>query len=152
MCDIGPLRNWLIASLTTLIGAIGLVTAAAILNNSFFGAPASPALMIAAGVAAALAVVLLGFAISALNAYCQCLSGRCEGQCSNLRNLLSGVVAVLGIQATACFAAAGIAWIPWAGAAPMYVILGAFIIQVPLIISGIAFALALAKCGQPAPA
>jgi hypothetical protein len=149
MCDIKPLRNWLLASLSGILVAIGLIVAAAIANNSFFGAPASPGLMITAGFVTAFAVVFVGLAINALDAYFRCLMGRCEGQCSNLRNLLNGVRVVLGIQAAACFVAAGIAWIPWAGAIPMYVILGALFLQLVLLVSGIAFVNALARCGRP---
>lgn len=61
---------------------------------------------------------------------------------------LAALKTVLGIQATACFAAAGIAWIPWAGDVPMGVILAALIIQAALIATLIGFWIAVATCLQ----
>jgi hypothetical protein len=70
----------------------------------------------------------------------------CSGAYSNLRNAITALITVLTIQATACFVAAGIAWIPWAGQAPMWVILGTLFIQMPLIPSLIAFGVQLVDC------
>jgi hypothetical protein len=72
----------------------------------------------------------------------------CAAEFSNFMSALAGLMTVLGIQAAASFAAAGIAWMPWAGQAPMWVILGALVVQLALIPSLIAFFEALVRCAQ----
>jgi len=59
---------------------------------------------------------------------------------------------VLAIQAIASFAAAAIAWIPWAGQTPMWLILGALVVQLALIPSIIVFFDALVRCVEAAAA
>ena len=148
MCNINPVQNFLIAALGVTVAAAGAVVTAAISNNSFWSAPGSVGIMITAGILTLVALGLLAAAISALNTFCSCLMGRCEQACSNLKNLLTGTSVVLGSQATACFVAAGFAWIPWAGQGPMWVIAATLIIEVVLITSAFIFFNALSSCGQ----
>jgi hypothetical protein len=151
MCDINPVRNLLLATLAAIVAAAGAVVTAAVSNNSFWGAPGSVGIMISAGVLTAVAIGLLAATSNALSTFCNCLMGRCQQACSNLKNLLAGANAVLGFQVVACFAAAGIAWIPWAGQGPMWVIAATLTLQVALIISGLVFLSTLSSCGeQPA--
>ena len=128
-CNAQTLRTWLGISSGTILTSAGFVGGAAAANNSFFGAPASPGLMLLAAAAAGGADGALGKAVEELDAYCECLGDSCEGQCRNLRANLEAIRVVMRAQGAACVAAAGIAWIPWAGAVPMYVILGALIAQ-----------------------
>lgn len=150
MCDPGRVRAWLAGASAAIITSIALIGVAIGLNASFFGAPGAPVPLVAAGVSAGTAVALLSQAVSALDAFCACLQERghhaCVGICRNLRTNLDAIRVVVGIQATACFAAAGIAWIPWAGAAPMVVIGGALVAQVFLLISAMAFYVQLENC------
>lgn len=152
-CDPGSLIASLVAAGVAIAVAIGFIVAAAIANNSFFGAAGSPALMVGAGVSSGVATGLLGLAKSAADAYFQCAGSppACLGAYDNLIAALAAMITVMGIQTTACFVVAGIAWIPWAGGAPMYVILGALIIQAALIPTIIAFANALISCISSLP-
>ena len=68
-----------------------------------------------------------------------------------MRATLTASAAVLGIQATACLAAAFHAWIPIAGSVLMWIILVALVIQLALIASAIYFFTALEKCNNPPP-
>jgi len=135
-----------------LAGAIAAVIVAAVLNNGFFSAPASPAAMVTAGLLAAAAAAALAVAKGQADSFFQCMGAppACAGALSNLLNALTALITVLGIEATACFVAAGFAWIPWAGAAPMYVILAALIIEAVLVPTLIAFAVTLVSCAQHA--
>ena len=154
MCDPSPVRNWLIGPAATVASAAAIALGAAAVNNTGWYAWLAPAGMLVAAGLAGLAVVFCGMAIDALDVFCACAGSRCAGPCSNLRNTLNAARVVLGIQATACLAAAAIAWIPWAGSAPIYVIVGALIIQVGLVISAIVFMSQLASCQTdtvPAP-
>jgi hypothetical protein len=150
LCDPGPFRAWLSGASAAIIAAIALIIAAAVLNASFWAAGGSPIVMLAAAASAYIAVGLLSQAISRLNELCACLSesggGSCSGSCQNLRTNLDAIRIVVGIQASACVAAAGIAWIPWAGAAPMAVILGALVVNAALLVSAMAFWVQLENC------
>jgi len=154
MCDLSSFQILLGTAGAFIAGAIAAVIVAAVLNNGFFSAPASPAAMITAGGLTLAAIGSLIAARALVESYFQCMGAppACAGALSNLLNALAGLLTVLGIQAAACFAAAGIAWIPWAGGAPMYVILGAFIIQAALIPTVIVFSVALVNCVQQAAA
>jgi hypothetical protein len=147
MCDLSQLTIFLSAAAALVAVAIAAIVVAAILNNGFFSAPGSPAFMVAAGVSTLLAVAALK---NAYNLAAACSTPACGGALSNLLNVLAALITVLGIQAVACFAAAGIAWIPWAGQVPMYVILGSLISQAILIPSAIAFAVAFVDCVKTA--
>jgi hypothetical protein len=133
------------------------VIVAAVLNNGFFSAPASPAAMITAGGLTLGALAAVAGAKALVDSYFQCAGAPpgCAGALSNLLSALVALMTVLSIQATACFVAAGIAWIPWAGAAPMYVLIATFIIQLALIPTIIAFSVTLVDCVKnattPAP-
>lgn len=150
MCDL--------PSIIALLGtAAGLITASLValgvaiaLNNGFFSAPGSPAAMVTAGALVAAAAAVLGPASGLINDYVTCMNAgaACAGQLSNVQNALAGLITVLGIQAVASFAAAGIAWIPWAGQAPMWVILGSLVVQLALIPSVIVFFNDLVRCAE----
>jgi hypothetical protein len=140
-CDLTGVYGLLTAASVSIAVAIAFVIAAAAANNSFFGAAGSPALMIGAGVASLAAVGTLAGARAMIESYFGCMGSpaECQGQLNNLLNVIAALMTVLSIQATASFVTAGIAWIPWAGAAPMYVILGALIVQAALIPTAVAF-------------
>jgi hypothetical protein len=146
MCDLTPLRNLLIGLAAAIVSAAAVALGAAAVNNTGWYAWLAPAGMLLAAGLTGLAVLLCGFAIDALNAFCACAGGRCAGQCGNLRTTLNAARVVLGIQATACLTSALSAWIPWVGSAPIYVIVGALIIQSALIIAAIAFMAQLGAC------
>jgi hypothetical protein len=154
MCDL--------PTIVALLGsAAGLITASLValgvaiaLNNGFFSAPGSPAAMAVAGGLLVAAVAVLSPASALINDYVSCMNAgaACAGQLSNVQNALAGLITVLGIQAVASFAAAGIAWIPWAGQAPMWVILGSLVVQLALIPSIIVFFNDLVRCAEAAAA
>ena len=150
MCDFTPVRNWLIGLAAAITVAAAVALGAAAVNNTGWYAWLAPAGMILAAAITASAILLCGAAIDALDAFCACAGSRCAGACSNLRATLNAARVVFGIQATACLVAAGVSWIPWVGAAPIYVIIGALIVQLALIISAIYFVTQLASC-QTAP-
>lgn len=149
-CNITPLLGFLIAALAFALMADSMLVAAAIANNSFWLALGTPAISLLAGACAAAAGALLLAAVNALNTYCQCLEGNCAGDCNNLANTLKGAAAVMFSEATACAVASGFDWIPWVGAAPIYVIIATVVLQIPLIIMAISFTNQLATCGQSA--
>jgi hypothetical protein len=151
-CDLTPVFALLTAAAISIAIAIGFIIAAAAANNSFFGASGSPGLMVAAGVAALAAVGSLAGTRAMVESYFVCMGSpeQCIGAFNNLLNAITGLMTVLSIQSTASFAAAGIAWIPWVGAAPMYVILGALIIQAALIPTVTVFVNDLITCVQEA--
>lgn len=152
MCDISPIRNWLIATLIAIIAAVAIIIGAAIANGSWWLAWTSPFGMLAAAGATGLAIVFCGRAISALDTFCECAGSSCTGPCRNLRSVLVAANVVLGIQATTCLAAAAAAWIPVVGQVIMWTIIGALTIQTALIISAFAFISQLASCqSTPAP-
>ena len=148
MCEVGGLLASLGSAGGLIIVAIGLITAAAIANNSFWLAGGSPALMVGAGGSVLAAVAALAVAKALAEEYFQCMGApsECLGEFQNFITNIDALMIILSIQATASFVAAGIAWIPWAGAAPMYVIIGALTIQAGLIPSLTAFWVALEEC------
>jgi hypothetical protein len=148
MCEIDTtLISVAAAGIVAAIVAIGVAVG---LNNSFFGAPGAPAAMVAAGIASVAAVVALRLLIVDVNEYFSCMGSpdSCSVELSNVINSINALVVVLGIQATACFVAAGIAWIPWAGSAPMYAILASLITQLALVPSLYIFMADLASCAN----
>lgn len=150
MCDLTPVRNWLVATLFAIFAVVGIIIAASIANGSFFLAWTAPAFMLAAAAVTGVAILFLALASSALDTFCKCAGPSCDGPCGNLKNVLAAAKVVLGIQATACLAAALIAWIPVAGLPLMWTILGALVVQAALIISAFAFLSQLSRC-QLAP-
>jgi hypothetical protein len=159
MCDDTAVKVWLSIATGLVATAIGLIIAAAVANGSFFGAWASPGLMLGAAAATGGAVVALGFAASAMQEYYDCLrrvgaiGTQCAGALANWMNNVAALKTVLGIQAAACLANAAIAWIPWGGQVQMWVILGALIAQAVLIVSLGFFISELNKClPTPPPA
>jgi hypothetical protein len=102
--------------------------AAAASNVSVVASLGTPALLGIAGVSALASAVTFGLADAALKQYCSSLAGsgkHCEGQCGSLDGTLKALAAVMGVDATACFSAAGISWIPFAGLVPIQAIFGA---------------------------
>jgi len=149
MCDLSPVRNWLIATLVAIFAAIAIIIGAAIANGSWWYAWTAPIGMLAAAGATGLAIIFCGRALSALDTFCKCAGSSCAGPCGNLRSVLIAANVVLGIQATTCLGAAAAAWIPVAGQVVMWIIIGALVIQAGLIISAFAFMSQLATCQSP---
>jgi hypothetical protein len=146
MCDPSAVRNWLAATLAGMLIVVAIIIGAIVANSIWYYAFAAPGVMISAALATGAALFCCNQAINALNAFCNCAGRKCAGQCGNLRNTLIAMATVLGIQATACLAAAAPAWIPGVGQAPMYVIIGALLIQIALAISALAFLSQLGNC------
>jgi hypothetical protein len=109
--------------------------------------------MVGAGVSSGVATGAHGHAKGAADAYFQCAGSppACLGAYDSLIAALAAMITVMGIQTTACFVVEGIAWIPWAGGVPMYVILGALIIQAAMIPTIIAYANDLINCISSLP-
>lgn len=118
-----------------VVAAAASVGVAAVLNAGFFSAPGAPFAMVAAGAAASAAVGVLKSAIDDVQIYQKtgCCAADCISKADQLQSLLAGAATVVAAEASACYAAAGIAWIPWASQPAMQVILGAFILEIPLI-------------------
>ncbi len=152
MCEISTALLWLAAG--GIVGAIASLGVAIALNNAFCTAPAAPGAMIAAGVASLVAVTALSLLGSEISNYYECMNApqACAVDLTNAINAVNALKTVLGFQASACFVAAGIAWIPWAGAVPMYVILASLIIQLAVIPSLIIFLINLVSCANDATA
>ncbi len=140
-------------ALAFIIAAIAVIVAAAILNNGFCTAIASPGLMVVAGGLTLVAIATLAAARAEASSYFQCMGAppACVGALNNLLSAIAALLTVLAIQATACFVAAGFAWIPWVGAVPMYVILGSLILDLALVPTTIVFAVILVNCVQQEP-
>jgi hypothetical protein len=140
MCNFSMIDVYLTACGVGITAALISLGIAIALNNGFFSAPGSPVAMIAAGIATGVALGSIYLARGAFEEYLSCMelshrgiSALCESSISNFMNAIAALATILGIQTTACFAAAGIAWIPWAGQAPMWVILATLILQIPII-------------------
>lgn len=148
MCNENSIRNYLIAGYSAILSAIGFIVTAAVLNNSFFGAPGAPFLMLSAAGFTGLASLFFSFAKGKMEEYIKCMgyNDSCSASYNNFFKAINALIVVLGIQTTACLAAAGIAWIPWFGAVPMYAIIGTLIIQFAVGISLIIFAIELINC------
>src|SRR5947209_8937624 len=100
-----------------------LIIGESVTTLSFWLAWQSPVWMgFAAGFTYA-AAYLCSKALDALEVFCKCAGPKCAQECSSMRATLTASAAVLGIQATACLAAAFHAWIPIAGSVPMWIIL-----------------------------
>lgn len=153
MCDLTPVRNWLIATVVAIFAAVAIIIGAAIANASWWLAWTAPIGMAFAAAATGLAMLFCGFAKSALDAFCKCAakSPACASPCSSLGNVLAAAITVLGIQATACLWAALAAWIPGAGQFLMWIIIGSLVIQAALILSAIVFLNQLSTCQTSAP-
>lgn len=151
-CSDSAVNYWLAAAAAALATAIGFVIAAIVANNSFWAAVASPGLMLAAGLAAAAAGLALNQARAAMRNYYQCLlrsgaiGSQCEGALLNWERNLLAIELVLGILAGSCATAAIVAWVPWAGQASMWPILGSLIALAPLIASLFYFTGTLRRC------
>lgn len=150
MCDWTPVRNWLIAALVTMALAVASVFVALNLSS----VPQSIAMLVAAAMTG-LAIGLISLALGALTAFCACAGPPCAGPCANLRAVLLAINVVLGIQVAACLATAAVVLIPilgtWLGGRQIYVIYGALVLQVALLVSAFAFLAQLSSCqpGRP---
>lgn len=149
MCELTNFTGLMIGAKAAILAAIAFIIAAAIANNSFFGAAGSPALMVLAGISTLAAIGLLAAAKDAALTYYHC-ARTCTGEWNNLSQAFTALMTVLSIQATACFIVAGIAWIPWAGGVPMYAILAALIVQLALIPTLIIFGIDFVNCVERA--
>jgi hypothetical protein len=123
MCDehLDQARTLSVAAGAAIGGAIVAVVVAIALNGGVFTAPGAVIPMIIAGTAAGSAAGLLRAGLKALELYIACggLHPTCDGKFYNLRNGVTGAATAAGAWSGACFATAGIAWIPWAGGVPM---------------------------------
>jgi hypothetical protein len=149
MCNPNPLRNWLIAIAGTITTAASMIGVAIALN----GSPKpylAPAFMFTAAGFTGLAVLWCGFAINALNVLDACTGKRCIGQSGNIRRVLIAAGTILGIQATACGIVALVSAVPFLSQPAMWVIFGALLVQVALILTAIAFFNNLATCARSA--
>lgn len=158
MCDFSVVAGLLTsASLAITVATIAIGVAIAT-NAGFFTAGGSPAAMITAGISTLAAAGFLIAANVAVTDFFNCMItsnpgiSACAGQLTNFSNNISAIITTLGIQATACFATAGIAWIPWAGQVPMWVIIGSLTVQAALIPSLIVFFNNLKDCVNSASA
>ena len=152
MCDLPTVIALLGTAGALITVSMVLLGVAIALNNGFFSAPASVGVMISAGGTLVGAIVVLVPLAGMVNDYVQCMGAAtaCAGELSNFQNALTALITVLAIQATASFVAAGIAWIPWAGQIPMWVILGSLFMQLALIPTIIAFFNDLVRCAEAA--
>ncbi len=149
MCDLTPLRNWLIGCAALITCAVLTIVGAAVANGSWWYTYLSPiGMLVAAGFTLG-AIGACSAAISALDTYCACIGARCSGQCGNLRRTLQAAMTVLGIQATACAVIAAYAWVPGAAQPAQWALIGALIIEAALIVSAIAFLSSLTSCAVP---
>jgi hypothetical protein len=149
MCDLTPLRNWLIACAVAIFAAVAVIIGAAVANGSYWYTYLSPIGMLVAAAFTGAAILACGMAISALDAFCACAGPRCKGQCDNMRATLQAARVVLGIQATACLTVAAYAWIPGAANPAQWVIIGSLVIEAALIIGVLGFFSALTSCSAP---
>ena len=152
MCDLSQITPSIVMALAGVILAIASIGTAIVLNNGFCTAPGSPIMMLIAGGACLAAVAGLVLLNKEITEYYECMNSpkECYGELTSLLNASKALITVLSIQATACFVAAGIALIPWVGAAPMYVILAALITQMGLIPSLYIFVRDFVVCVQEA--
>lgn len=148
MCDAGPVLGWLIAASVSIGFAILSVGYAILANASIVNAPMSPVAMITAGGCAVAAGTLLGLARSALTAACACAGKRCAAQCSTMNSMLVALLASVGVQATACFAAVLPAFVPFFGLPGMWTILVALASEAGIMIGALAFYSSLQACAK----
>jgi len=151
MCDLTPVRNWLLAVFAAIVAAVAVIVTAAAANGSWWYAWTSPGLMVSAAATTAVAVFLCGRALSALETYCKCVGDSCRGACANMRNAINAARTVLGIQAAACLSAVLVAWIPWVAQPVMYVIIGALLSQLAMIFYAILVLSKLRECAVKPP-
>jgi len=147
-CDSTPIRSWLIGAGGAITASAACVAAAAVANGSFFAAWTSPGWMAAAGAFASAGVACLGQADGAVDTHCACLSraGKNCGECRNCKNLIKAMMTVVGIDASACFGNAAIAWIPWAPQPAMWTIFGSLVAQGALVPAVVSAVVGLEKC------
>jgi hypothetical protein len=150
MCDPTPIRNWLIALVAALVLAVAAIVVAIVTNGSIVLAWMSPGWMFGAAALTGGGIVACIFATMALDTFCKCAGTRCEGACGNMRRLILAIQLVLGIQALACITVGLISWIPFAPQPLMWVIEGALVAQLLLVISLFPFYSSLTSCQSSA--
>jgi hypothetical protein len=143
------IRDVVMASAVGLTAATTFVLAAAITNVSFFGAPASVPLMVAASVSLAATLATLSAALIQLRAWSrECLAQDCAGKYQNLFAALSSLIALVTAALYMCTALIPVSWIPWAAAIPM----GYLVAAIALAIAAFGVLTAswrpLADCGE----
>lgn len=146
MCDPTPVRNWILATIAAIFVVVAIIVGAAVANGSWYYSWTAPGVMISAAIVTGVAIFFNSMALGALNTFCACAGARCASACSNLRATLTAAGVLLGIQATACLLAALSAWIPSVGQAPMWIIIGALVIEAAVLITALAFLSALTSC------
>jgi hypothetical protein len=122
-------------------------------NGSIVATEHAPAVMLAALVVTGIGILCCTLARTALNTYCACAAAfpACKSACSSVGALLTGVQAVLGIEAVACLTAALWAYIPFLGIGPMLVIFGTMIAEFILILGAILLLSQLFSCQGKIP-
>src|SRR5262245_16798495 len=106
MCDISPLRNWLLA----LAAAVGWAISSAWFAYFWMGFPIVSGISWSiTGIAALLALIFLLFALGAASTFCSCVAGvrACALACTSIRYaltaLLAPIVALLVVAAAGGF-------------------------------------------------
>lgn len=159
----------LVAATAAIVIALGLITTAAIMNGSWWAAPGAVPLMFAAAGATAGAMAGVVAAIPLMVTFIDCLrvnyvpapsqalpgsitaqAPPCATSMSTWYTLVVGIGLALTVQAAACLKAAGIAWIPLLGLAPMTVITAALVVQAGAIAGLIAASADLFACLEKA--
>lgn len=148
MCDLSDITTQLVIASAAITAALGFIAAAIALNGGFFSAPGATVPMGLAAASSAAAAMALSSALQVLEA-CD-VPTQCAGELENLRNALSALSTVLGLQATAAALAIIPAAVPYLGAAPMATIAATLTVQVGLIPSAIAFVQILGECIEEA--
>jgi hypothetical protein len=147
MRDLAPVPECLLATAGGILTALVILVEAAIAGGSWWNAWTVPLAMLAAAAAAGLATLFCHRAIAVLEAFsCPCARSRCAGLRGHLRNTQVATALVLGIEATACLAAATAGWVPVAAPALMWTITAALAMQGALIAPALAFVARLAAC------
>ena len=103
MCPSSAVRNWLIAAMVALGGAISSVGLAAYWQIFYFG------LFLAAASWLAAALVAMGFYVNALNTFCSCAARHpsCRKTCADLGSTKFATIAALWVAMGALLFALG---------------------------------------------
>ncbi len=118
-----------------ILVAIGCIAVAIAKNLGFFTAPASPGWKLAAAGFTAVAFVTLIQFDKSVREYYVCMGSpeACGWEFSQLNIAMTALIVVLSIQVVACNGAAGVAAIPFVGAAPMIAITSTLTFQLTLL-------------------
>ena len=151
-CDISGFAGFLGTAEALIIATLVLLAVTIALNNSFFGAIAAPATMIAAGATALAAAGAIGGAIAYLQQYMNCLGhDGCDVRADQMIATLGVLVATLTVQATICFGSASITSVPWIGQALPIVIILTMVAQLAALLALSAFLGNFIECTRMRP-